>query len=176
MDIRSLALKNILIDQKTNEEYLDLTAPSFEYNAEFGIKAIHYVTQDQAGRIDLVSNKYFGSGQNIDAICVLNNISNPFSVEEGDLLIIPNLIRNSDEVYFRPETATRPDQVQAQYVNADRQSKKDQSRVQRLAEKGKNKKSGVNSPLPPNVLQQGQNAKTLKNGTIELGTNLPTRK
>ena len=43
-------------------------------------------------------------------------------------------------------------------------------------QEGKNKKSGVNSPLPPNVLQQGQNAKTLKNGTIELGTNLPTRK
>tara|TARA_R110000751_G_scaffold104516_5_gene200021 strand:+ start:1027 stop:1557 length:531 start_codon:yes stop_codon:yes gene_type:complete len=176
MDIRSLALKNILIDQKTNERYLDLTAPSFEYNAEFGIKAIHYVTQDQAGRIDLVANQYFGSGQNIDAICVLNNISNPFSVEEGDLLIIPNLTRNSDEVYFRPETVTRPDHVQAQYINADRQSKKDQSRIQRLAEKGKNKKSGVNSPLPPNVLQQGQRTKTLKNGTIELGTNLPTRK
>ena len=54
MDIRSLALKNRLIDQNTGDEYFDLTAPSFEYQSEFGIKALHYVTSDQAGRIDLV--------------------------------------------------------------------------------------------------------------------------
>ena len=61
MNIKSIELKNTLIDQRTGEEYLDLTAPSFEYNAEFGIIGIHYVMPDQAGRIDLISNQYFGS-------------------------------------------------------------------------------------------------------------------
>ena len=176
MNIRSLVLKNILIDENTSEEYLDLSAPSFEYNSGNGIKAIHYVTTDQAGRIDLVSNQYFGSGANIDAICILNNISNPFSVEEGDLLIIPNLTRNEDSVYIRPTLHATPDIIQSQYINTDRQSKKDQSRIERLAAKGKDKRSGVSNPLPPNVLQPGQISKKIGGGKIVLGANLPTRK
>jgi hypothetical protein len=175
MNIRSLALKNILIDENTAEQYLDLTAPSFEYGGEMGLKALHYVTSDQAGRIDLISNQYFGSGANIDAICILNNISNPFSVEEGDILIIPNLTRNEDSVYFRPKIATSPNKIQAQYIDTDRQSKKDQSRIERLAAKGKDKKSGVTTPLPPNVLQVGQVSKKIGGGKIVLGANIPTR-
>lgn len=176
MDIKSLALKNRLIDQSTGEEYLDLTAPSFEYSVEFGIKAVHYVTADQAGRIDLISERYFGNGRYIDAICILNNISNPFTVSEGDLLVIPNLLRNEDQAYFRPQTASRPTQVQSQYIDTDRQSQKDQSRIKRMTEKGKGKKAGVQTPLPPNVLQQGQAGKEIGGGIIKLGTNLPARR
>ena len=105
MNIRSLALKNTLIDQNTQERYFDLTAPSFEYSAEFGVKALHYVTADQAGRIDIISEKYFGSGKYIDAICILNNIFNPFAIEEGDILIIPNVVTNENRIYFKPQTA-----------------------------------------------------------------------
>jgi len=176
MDIRSLALKNRLIDQNTGEEYFDLTAPSFEYQADFGIKALHYVTGDQAGRIDLVSETYFGNGRYIDAICILNGITNPFSVSEGDILIIPNLLRNEDQAYFRPQTASRPSQVQAQYIDTDRISKKDKSRIDRLAEKGKGRPGGVETPLPPNVLQQGAAGKTIGGGVVRLGTNLPARR
>ncbi len=175
MDIRSLALKNSIVDPETGEEYLDLTAPSFEYQADFGIKALHYVTSDQAGRIDLVSEAYFGNGKYIDAICILNGISNPFSVSEGDVLIIPNLLRNEDQAYFRPKQASRPSQVQAEYINTDRISKKDKSRLDRLAEKGKDRRGGVRTPLPPNVLQPGTAGKTVGGGVIKLGTNLPAR-
>ena len=61
------------------------------------------------------------------------------------------------------------------YVDTGLQSVEDQSRIQRLAQKAKSKKSGVKTPLPPNVLQQGQDAKTYEGGNIQLGTNLPTR-
>lgn len=175
MNIKSIELKNTLVDQRTGEEYLDLTAPSFEYNAEFGIIGIHYVMPDQAGRIDLISNQYFGSGKYIDAICILNNIRNPFAVEEGDVLFIPNVSTREKDVYFRPKTASRPNEVQAQYIDTDRQSQKDQSRIERLAAKGKGKKGGVQAPLPPNVLQQGQSGKSFDAGAILLGSNLPTR-
>ena len=47
MNIKSLTLKNRLTDDKTGEQYLDLTAPSFKYIAEQGVKALHYVTQDR---------------------------------------------------------------------------------------------------------------------------------
>lgn len=174
MNIKSLSLKNLLSIEKTGEQYLDLTAPSFKYKKDLGLKALHYVMQDEAGRVDKIADKYFGDGEYIDAICVVNNIFNPFSVQEGDILIIPNL-DDLNLVYKRPNPASRPNPVMAPFVDTGRQSTEDQSRVQRLAQKAKSKKSGVKTPLPPNLLQQGQEAKTFKGGNIQLGTNLPTR-
>ncbi len=174
MNIKSLTLKNRLIIDKTGEGYYDLTAPSFIYDSDLGVKALHYVMQDQVGRIDKISQKYFGSGEFVDAICVVNNIFNPFSVNEGDILVIPNLSRK-DLVYKRPNPATRPNDVQEAYVDTGRQSEKDQSRIQRLIEKAKTKEAGVKQPMPPNMLQPGQESKTFSGGKIQLGTNLPSR-
>ena len=174
MNIKSLTLKNRLNDEKTGEQYYDLTAPSFKYIAEQGIKALHYVMVDEAGRIDKICETYFGTGQYVDAICVVNNIFNPFSVQEGDILVIPNL-KQLDLLYRRPNPASRPSASLAQYVNTDRQSVQDQSRVQRLIQKAKTKKDGVEAPIPPNMLQQGQEAKIFKGGKILLGANMKTR-
>ena len=142
MDIRSLTLKNKLTIEDTGEQYFDLTAPSFTYITDQGIKALHYVMQDQVGRVDKISEIYFGTGEYIDAICIVNNIFNPFSLNEGDILVIPNL-NNLDLLYRRPNPASRPNAVLAQYVNTDVQSEIDQSRVQRLIQKAKTKKDGV---------------------------------
>lgn len=174
MNIKSLTLKNKLIDETTGEFYFDLNAPSFVYDADLGVKAIHYVMQDQIGRIDKISNIYFGSTEFIDAICVVNNIFNPFSIEEGDVLVIPNLNR-IDEVYQRPDTVSRPNPIQEPFIDTTRQSQKDQSRIQRLLKIAKEKKAGVTTPLPPNMLQPNQDVKTFENGKIILGTNLESR-
>jgi hypothetical protein len=174
MNIKSLTLKNTLSIEKTGELYYDLTAPSFTYKRELGVKGIHYVTQDQAGRIDKIAELYFGGSQNIDAICVVNNIFNPFSVSEGDILVIPNLAQ-PNLAYRRPNPISRPSVQLAQYTNTDRQSEQDQSRIQRLIQKAKTKKTGVKTPIPPNMLQQGQDAKIYGGGEILLGANLPTR-
>lgn len=175
MKIKSLTLKNTIIDQNTGELYFDLSAPSFRYDVQFGVKSIHYVLPDQAGRIDLISEIYYGSGEYVDAICIVNNIFNPFSLNEGDVLVIPNIVNVENQVYSRPKTASRPNPTQGQFIDTERLSQKDQARIERLKAKGSNKKTGVNTPLPPNVLQQGQSAKTFKDGNIQLGTNLPTR-
>jgi hypothetical protein len=174
MNIKSLTLKNKLTDDRTGQQYFDLTAPSFKYKRELGVKALHYVQQDEVGRVDKISRIYFGSEQFVDAICIINNIFNPFSLQEGDVLAIPNL-QNTNLVYKRPNPASRPSASLAQYVNTDVQSEIDQSRIQRLLQKAKTKKTGVKSPIPPNMLQQGQDAKIFKGGKITLGANLPTR-
>lgn len=174
MNIKSLELKNKLSIEKTGEQYYDLSAPSFKYKRELGVKAIHYVTVDQAGRVDKISQQYFGTGAYIDAICIVNNIFNPFSVSEGDILAIPQL-KNEGLVYMRPNAASRPSESLSQYVNTDRQSVQDQTRVQRLTQLAKSKKSGVKAPIPPNMMQQGQVAKVYEGGKILLGANLPSR-
>ena len=175
MNIKSLALKNKLVQEKTGEFYFDLTAPSFIYDSDLGVKALHYVQQDQVGRMDKICEIYFGSGEFVDALCVVNNIFNPFTVSEGDILVVPNLSRQ-DLVYLRPDPASRPNPAQEAYVDTGRQSEKDQSRMQRLIEKAKKSKAGVKQPMPPNMLQPGQETKEYEGGKIKLGTNLNTRK
>lgn len=174
MNIKSLGLKNKIIEERTGEFYYDLTAPSFIYDSDLGIRSLHYVMQDQIGRIDKISEIYYGSGEFVDALCVVNNIFNPFTVQEGDVLVIPNLSRK-DLVYLRPNPATRPNSTQEPYIDTGRQSEKDQSRIQRLIEKAKKSKAGVKQPMPPNMLQPGQEAKTYGGGKIQLGTNLNSR-
>ena len=174
MNIKSLALKNKLTEERTGEFYYDLTAPSFTYDADLGVKALHYVQIDQVGRIDKISELYFGSGEFIDAICVVNNIFNPFTIAEGDILVIPNLSRQ-DLVYSRPNPASRPNSTQEAYIDTGRQSEKDQGRMQRLIEKAKTSKAGVKQPMPPNMLQPGQETKQYEGGKIKLGTNLNSR-
>ena len=174
MNIKSLTLKNKVSDDKTGEQYYDLTAPSFKYKRELGVKALHYVQQDQVGRVDKISQLYYGTGAYIDAICIVNNIFNPFSIEEGDVLAIPQL-NQLELVYKRPNAASRPSASLAQYVDTGRQSEMDQSRIQRLIQKAKTKKDGVKAPIPPNMLQQGQDAKVYEGGKIKLGANLPSR-
>lgn len=174
MNIKSLALKNKLTEERTGEFYYDLTAPSFTYDAGLGVKALHYVQIDQVGRIDKISELYFGSGEFIDAICVVNNIFNPFTIAEGDILVIPNLSRQ-DLVYSRPNPASRPNSTQEAYIDTGRQSEKDQGRMQRLIEKAKTSKAGVKQPMPPNMLQPGQETKQYEGGKIKLGTNLNSR-
>jgi hypothetical protein len=96
-------------------------------------------------------------------------------LEEGQVLVIP-VLKDEKLVYKRPSPVTRVDSTIEPYINTQVQSAKDQSRVDRLIQKAKTKKAGVNSPLPPNMLQQGQQAKVYEDGKIKLGQNLNTRK
>jgi len=175
MNIKSLTLKNQLIDEETGENYWDLSAPSFKYKARLGLKAIHYVTQDQAMRPDLISLLYYSSADYTDAVLVINNIFNPFSLQEGDMLAIP-VLSNPELVYSRPSPQTRVTATIAPYIETSRQSEQDQGRINRLIKKAENKKNPVQTPLPPNMLQQGQVAKVFEDNKIKLGQNLNSRK
>jgi hypothetical protein len=175
MNIKSLTLKNKIIDDRDGQNYWNLSAVSFRYDAELGIKAIHYVTQDQVCRPDLISILYFGTAEFTDAICGINNIFNPFSLQEGDVLAIP-ILSQPDKVYSRPDPATRINSTIEPYIDTSVQSQQDQNRIDRLIQKAKTKKNGVQTPLPPNMLQQGQKAKVFEDNKVKLGQNLPTRK
>ena len=175
MNIKSLTLKNKIIDDHDGQNYWNLSAVSFRYDAELGIQAIHYITQDQVGRPDLISILYFGTAEFTDAICVINNIFNPFSLQEGDVLAIP-VLSQPDKVYSRPNPATRINSTIEPYIDTSVQSQQDQNRIDRLIQKAKTKKNGVQTPLPPNMLQQGQKAKVFEDNKVKLGQNLPTRK
>jgi hypothetical protein len=174
MNIKSLTLKNKIRDTNTDEMYWNLSSPSFKYISKYGVKALHYVTVDQAMRPDLVAIQWLGSSEYTDALCYVNNIFNPFSVKEGDILMIPNLAAEG-KLYTRPKPAVRQNRMADPYIDTTQQTPQDQARIQRLIKKAASLEGGVDTPLPPNVLQKGQTAVKNTDDGILLGANIKTR-
>lgn len=165
MDIKSLSLKNKLKDEN-GEEYFDLSVPSFN-TSPLSIKALHFVTQDEVGRIDKICNSYYGSTKYIDMLCLVNHIFNPFSIQEHDALIIPEITSLEDAIYSMPvvptwlsgSTTSTSSGSQTKQTN-----EKDENRINRLKRQSEKRKA--------NELKQGQSVKKYINGKIILGTNL----
>jgi hypothetical protein len=179
MKINSLIKKGTLIDD-VGDEYVDLSQSSIKKNIEIGIKALYIVNEETEMRMDLISLKYYGSTKYIDILCKANNIFNPFSIEVGDILVIPS-VDNDTDVYEKPKgnnnngngNATKD--IREKFIDKARLSEKDKNRVDRLKEKSKGKKGTVEEILPSNMLQPGVESKTFIDGKIQLGANLNNR-
>lgn len=73
-----------------NEEYIDLAKQT--YKVKNNIKGeILIVNQYYVARPDLISLAIYGDDQYADIICKINGISNPFELNENDILFIPNI-------------------------------------------------------------------------------------
>lgn len=70
------------------EDIYDLNTQTFVIPKTFSYKVVE-VTKDFAARPDLVSQACYNNDIYGDIICKLNGISNPFELNEGMLLIIP---------------------------------------------------------------------------------------
>lgn len=178
MKINSLAKKKSLIDND-GDEYLDLSRMSIKQNIEIGIKAIYVVTDETEMRPDLIAIKYYGSTKYIDILCKANNIFNPFSIEAGDILVIPNVTNDKDLYEDTSKTggkaAGESSDLREKFIDKARLSEKDKNRVERLKEKSNGKKGQVEEILPPNMLQPDVDSKVMVDGKIKLGANLNNR-
>lgn len=98
-------LNNVLLQGKKEiySEYLgekifNLSDQTFQIPKTFQYQVIE-VTADYIGRMDLISKQIYGTSSYSDILCKLNGISNPFELNEGDRLIIPDLDNIADFVY-----------------------------------------------------------------------------
>jgi hypothetical protein len=173
MNIRSLTYKPIVTDEITGEKYYDLSTPIFRYNQTY-IVGIYYVTDEDEARPDLISTKYFGSPSYLDAILIFNRIYNPFSLQKGDLLLIPD-VTDESSVYQKPPSYNEPNSPLKTFTDTERQSVQDKSRIERLKKNAQGKKNAARNPIPPNMLQPGQSGTEALNGTIILGANMNRR-
>jgi hypothetical protein len=173
MDSRLFELKNIRTDE-SGQEYLDLTQHTFIYRYSSSIKSVYRVEQDTVMRPDLISYKFFGTDKYADAICKVNGIYNPFSIEEGKVLVIPNITDGSDnykkpsDIEFNNELDVNANEIRSQFVDEARLSKKDKSRLERLTNKSKKLKNPT-TPLPPNMKNNNKPNITKSDSSITLG-------
>ena len=165
MNIKSLSLKNILLDDN-KEEYFDLSVPSLDIS-NTSVMDVHMVTQDEEGRLDKICTAYYGDASNIDAVCLLNHLFNPFSIKAGDLLAIPYIKSLTQELYSKPEIPgwiTGGDVTQG--ANKNKTNEKDENRINRIKQQ--------KTPRKSNELPEGKTVKKYINGKVILGTHLNT--
>ena len=147
-----------LNNKEVNNGKLRLTEPSILFSDNVGYIATHTVTLDEVCRPDLISDKYYRSTDYVDYILKYNKISNPFSIAEGDTLLIPDV----DAVKLtwkrvKPSEyqSEQMDSIRAQFLDTKRLPVKDAKRVEYLKKKAAKIKNGSKEILPPNILKSG---------------------
>lgn len=162
-------LKTILNKTSNGVKYI-LTQPTMIFRNKDQItllNAEHVVNADESARPDLIALQYYGDQSKLEVILKWNAISDPFSINEGDILEIP-----VDNVAFykleRPKEFEE-NLVKQQFTDGKRLNKKDQRRLDALK-----KKYGKDELLPPNVIPVGKKNYTYNGTRITFGAQAQT--
>lgn len=119
------------------EEYIDMCIPVVDVKKMSG-NSVEYVLQDYNGRLDNFTWKMVAKDMDmIDMVMYANHIFNPFALEEGEILNIPN---SNDRLYQETGEPVLPDGTK--YSNEVKGEKEMTyaEKVEYLAKKGLGKK------------------------------------
>lgn len=165
MDFQILNKKQLIGDK------LRMTEPIIIFNNNVKAIATHTVTADEIGRIDLIANAYYRNINKAELILKYNNISNPFSINEGDVLLIPDdrypLVKWKRVNPMASEEISELN-IRDQFVNSKRLSERDAKRIEYLKRKAAQKANGASEILPPNILKPGEKNIIIENGKINI--------
>lgn len=159
---------NSILDKIVEKGRLVLTQPTMLFVKKETIKVQdnHVVVDYEVGRPDLICLKHYKSAAYVDYLLKFNGISDPFSINEGDVLKIPVI----GEFYKKLERPKGEEFniVRQEFIGKKRVTPKDQRRADFLKKKYK-----LKEVLPPNVVKTGHKTYkfTEKNGekATELG-------
>lgn len=179
MNIKTLASKGLIQDKYTKETLVDLHMPSFDVYAP-AIYHTHVVAPYEVGRPDKISMRYYNTIEYTDIILWFNDIYNPFSIEEGMVLLIPAINDGDDGIKTdeRAKLNRSNDSTYKKHIKKLQEKlkqMKDPTRDARFQQKANTLPNGVDEVVATNMLQSGEVTKIYKNGKVILGTNLPMK-
>lgn len=93
-----LTYKSELKSDVLQEQIVNLLDMTFQIPKDFKYNVIE-VTDGFIGRMDLISKQVYGDTKYQDVLCKLNGISNPFELNEGTVLVLPD-VSDIDEFYY----------------------------------------------------------------------------
>lgn len=166
--------KPYIIDNKGNQ-IVDLTQSIFAKNAQGldGYQTVKLNSHYQM-RADKVAFAEYGTDEYTEYILKYSGVSNPFSIDQDDVLFIPEP-SEADAQMLDLETAetNNQNQVQTYYKFTNKDFKSDSTSYDNLANKridsGKPKQEETDGFLPPYISDKGT-AITIKNGRMYFGT------
>ena len=81
---------NTISGRYDDEQFNDLFEPTFTIPDDYNYQA-YIVTAEFVARPDLLSKNIYGTVNYADVLCKLNGISNPFELNEGTVIIAPDV-------------------------------------------------------------------------------------
>lgn len=157
---------------QVNGEYIkDMTAPSVEFGPNMLVAKTGIVSGDLSMRADLVARIYFDNANKLDAILKFNGISNPFSLNEGDIVLVPS--KEDMKTAFKQKTSkdnkAAKDELVKKFFDPDKMSKKDKKRIEYLRAKSDARSNGSKTNLPPNFAEPNSKEMRVVDGAVVFG-------
>lgn len=170
MILKTLKLKNTI--DRDGEEIIDFLNPTYVVNfssSEFIIEDIVLVNEEQVMRPDLISISAYGTDEYVDIILKVNEISNPFSIDLNDYIIIPSL-ESAKLFYKKPKKIKEfKDEFKKAYIDSTKSSKKDKNRIEKLQKIASKRNNGSKEIRPTNQLKTNETPFRKERGKIILG-------
>jgi hypothetical protein len=143
----------------------DITASSLQ-NVEFDFVDITLCPTDFVMRPDLLAELKMGTMDKTEILLKANDISNPFTLNAGDILIIPDPV-NSEKKFIIETTTNDPAHlIRKQYVDNNKAMLTNTGdSLQSFTDREKTK-------LPPNYSKTGDKEMMFIDGDIVLGPNV----
>lgn len=157
MVIRLLDLKDEMM--RNGEFLIDFTENNFRVNyldPDLTIKRVILVEDEQICRLDLICFEAYGNLDYIDALLKFNQITNPFSIDEFDLILVPS--EASLNKYYKKEKKLSKiiKDTKSLFLDPSKASEKDKTRLEQLEKIAKKRKNGSVTPKPTNLLREGE--------------------
>lgn len=164
--------KQYFVNPKTKQQQLELTTVSWDTSLiQYQLKDIAIVSEETEARPDLLSILYTGDQSKMGTILKLNGISNPISLNINELLLIPGEKMIKD--LFKSGQKIVDQKQKAKTFRKELQEKISQVSKDRLEYlNAKNISNIAQSPLPPNLLQEGEQQILVEDGKLIFGPNI----
>jgi hypothetical protein len=155
--IRLFDLKDEMI--RNGETLIDFTENNFKVNyldPYLRVNKVMLVEDKHLCRPDLLCWEAYGTVDYVDALLKFNQICNPFSMSEFDIIIVPAI--ESLNRFYQKETkqSTLINNTKALFLDPKRASQKDVNRLKQLSRLSARRKNGSASPKPTNLLRAGE--------------------
>jgi hypothetical protein len=154
---------------------IDLTEASYEFRGEMLITGTIVVTEDFEMRPDLVAKQVYGDSNKLDYILKFNGISNPFSLQTGDVLLLVAESDMKNSQTKQNETQGSKEDIRKRFFDPKRLNKKDQKRLEYIKKKAQSSSGNGNASqtnLPPNFAEPGSKEITVKDGKVIFGADV----
>lgn len=156
------------------EEIVDLTLQSLKIVVDQPMTNFFMVVEETAMRIDVISLIALGSVDNTEMMLKFNDISNPFSINIGDILFVPDIMYARMNLAVQAGNDQQKIDIRNQYIEPEKASKLDPSfskyNIRNKPKKADASKAGP--ALPPNFANIGEKEIEIKGGKIFFGPNV----
>lgn len=156
----------------------DLTQSMFDLKSgSFVNLSLYRVPREYVMRPDLISQASYNNTIYAEYILKYNGISNPFSINEGQIIVIPDVNSAKQVTKDRNDNGEDSDAKRIRnsykYIDPTKVPKRDKELEDYDRRNLNGKKSQLqDGALPPNIADEGEKGITYRNGRVYFGENV----